>query len=365
MLKILFITAHPYLPQMQGGLQSSANQLCRDLVERGHKVAVLGALISGDLIGWMARIKMQINKRLFGCKVSRDIRLGYPVWRTWFPWEAVEYVANREKANLIVVMAVKPVLMALAARPTEIPVLLMLQDVEFSQHAARFEHLGDIPCIANSRFTAEKYRSKYGVDPIVIYPFMSLEKYKTEPTRENVTFINPVPEKGRDIAVQIARLCPDIPFSFVEAWPLSNEQRRELIQNLSGLSNVTLSPPQKDMRRVYGKSKILLAPSVWEEAYGMVVTEAQISGIPAIASRRGGLPEAVGPGGLLLDPEGPIEDWVQAVRKLWQDERAYADLSAAALAYAQRPEMQSDFQADAYEQALLKAAGKQKIAKRA
>ena len=37
-----------------------------------------------------------------------------------------------------------------------------------------------------------------------------------------------------------------------------------------------------DMRSVYAKCRILLAPSVWEEAYGRVVTEAQISGIPVV-----------------------------------------------------------------------------------
>jgi glycosyltransferase involved in cell wall biosynthesis len=89
-----------------------------------------------------------------------------------------------------------------------------------------------------------------------------------------------------------------------------------------------------------------------------VATEAQISGIPVIASARGGLPEAVGPGGILIDPKGPLDDWVKAVQKLWQDKAYYDELSIAALNYAQRPELSVAYQMGAYEQALQAACGK-------
>lgn len=352
-MKILFITAHPYLPQMYGGLQTSADQLCRSLTERGHQVSVLAALMPNGFLGAAARIKMQANKVMFGCKIARDTELGYPVWRTWFPWKVVEYVAGKERPDLIVVLAMQPVRMALAAKRTRIPVLMQLQDVEFSQHGGPFEELGKIPCIANSHFTADKYHNVYGVNPLVIYPFILRDQYQTQPTWQNVTFINPDPRKGLEIAVKVAQLCPEIQFSFIEGWPLSTQERRNLMEKLSVLPNVMLLPSQNDMRAVYGKCKILLAPSVWEEGYGRVATEAQMSGIPVVASTRGGLPEAVGPGGVLLDPENPIEDWVRAVRKLWRDDQYHAVLSASALAHAQRPEMDFVFQIDRYERAFL------------
>jgi glycosyltransferase involved in cell wall biosynthesis len=272
-MRILFITAHKYLPQMHGGMQSSTNQLCCALRRKGHRVGVLAGLMPGGLFGLKARIKMQINKKLSRCKVARSSSLGYPVWYAWFPWEAVEYVARKERPDLIVVAAHLPVRMAAAARPTGIPVLMLLQDVEFHQHGGAFEDLGDVACVANSRFTAAKYRNAFGVSPSVIYPFIAAEKYRTRTSRENVTLINPHPKKGRDIGIEIARHCPEIPFSFVESWPLSPDERHELTEKLTQLPNVTFMPPQTDMRKVYGKCKVLLAPSVWEEAYGRVVTE--------------------------------------------------------------------------------------------
>ena len=86
------------------------------------------------------------------------------------------------------------------------------------------------------------------------------------------------------------------------------------------------------MRPVYARARLLLVPSQWEEAWGRVVSEAQASGIPAIASDIGGLPESVGPGGILVSPDAPLERWLAALSALWDDAAAwerYADAAAA------------------------------------
>lgn len=354
-MKILFVAAQLYFPQLYGGVQTSTDQLCRSLIKKCHNVAVLVKLMPGGFFAWKSRMKMQINQRVFGCKVSRDTTFGYPVWRTWFPEQVVEYVAAKEKPDLIVLMSGHIMPIGLAAKRTGIPMLAQLHDVAFHAQGGDFRELGHIPCVANSRFTAEKYRQAYGVASTVIYPFIEAEKYQTETVRENVTFINPHPRKGLEIALDIARYCPEIPFSFIEGWSLSGGQHRDLMQKLSVLPNVKFFPSQTDMRRIYAKCKVLLVPSICEEAYGRVAAEAQISGIPVVASNRGGLPEAIGAGGILLDPDGPITNWVATVRKLWQDNKCYAELSAAALAHAQRPETSFAYQSDAHEKALLAA----------
>jgi glycosyltransferase involved in cell wall biosynthesis len=358
-MRILFITANPFLPQLHGGMQSSAHELCRTLKHRGHHVSVLGGFMRDDLLGFQCRVQKRILRRT----VSRDTVLGYPVWRSYSPWNDVEYVAKKESPDLIVVMAVESVRMALAAQQTQIPILMQLQDVEFHALGGRFEDLGnDVPCVANSHFTAEKYHDAYGVNPKVIFPFISPGNYRTKTTNQNVTFINPHPLKGRDIALEVARQCPEIPFTFVESWRLNVDDRQYLVEKLATLPNVTHLPPQKDMRKIYGKCKMLLVPSIWREGYGRVVTEAQISGIPVVASHRGGLPEAVGRGGILLDPEGPVAAWVTAVRKLWRENQYHAELSAMALAHAERSENSLSQKLDQWERLLLGVSGAERSA---
>jgi len=262
-MRLLFVTSLQYLPQSHGGVQTSTNELCISLKQRGHQVAVLAALNQTSVLGWKSRIKMQVNKKLSGCKVFRDSVSDYAVWRTWSPWDDLSYVVGKERPDLIVVIvADEPVRIALAALSTRIPILMRLLDVEFHRHAGHFPDLSNVSCVANSRFTAGKYGIRFGATPGVIYPLISADKYRTKTTRENVTFVNPHPYKGLDIALGIANLCPEIPFTFVESWRLSDAQRLLLLQKRAVLPNVTLSPPQNDMRAVYGKCKILLAPSV-------------------------------------------------------------------------------------------------------
>jgi glycosyltransferase involved in cell wall biosynthesis len=233
----------------------------------------------------------------------------------------------------------------------------MLLDVSFENHGGDFASLGkNVPCVANSQFTAARYQQAFGVEPLIIPPLIDgKKKYGTETTRKNVTFINPISLKGLEVAMAIARECPDIPFSFVEGWYIWKDERRELKKKLAAVPNITLHPSVQDMRKVYSKCKILLAPSICEEAYGRVATEAQFSGIPVVASNRGGLPEAVGQGGVLLDPEGDIQEWVNTVRKLWNDEAYYAELSAAAQAHADRPALQWEVQSSLWEKIIEEA----------
>src|SRR5207253_7079226 len=135
----------------------------------------------------------------------------------------------------------------------------------------------------------------------------------------------------------------------------------ELASKLAERSNVVLRPPHREMKKIYGKSKILLTPSLWEEAYGRVATEAQLSGIPVIASARGGLPEAVGPGGLLIDPDGPIDAWVAAIRRLWNDKAHYAELASTAMNHATRPELSFDYQVETWERTFVEAANRKRL----
>ena len=92
---------------------------------------------------------------------------------------------------------------------------------------------------------------------------------------------------------------------------------------------------------------MVLAPSRWEEAWGRVATEAHINGIPVLGSKTGGLPEAIGPGGMVIDPRSPIEDWERALRMMWFDELVYASLSNEATRFSLRPMMEPQRQAEA------------------
>jgi glycosyltransferase involved in cell wall biosynthesis len=94
------------------------------------------------------------------------------------------------------------------------------------------------------------------------------------------------------------------------------------------------------MKGVYQRSRLIFAPSLCIEGWGRVVSEGHVSGIPALASDSGGLPQAVGPGGTIVGRDASIATWSAALDKLWDDDAFYESKSAAALAHAKRPEFQ-------------------------
>jgi glycosyltransferase involved in cell wall biosynthesis len=107
----------------------------------------------------------------------------------------------------------------------------------------------------------------------------------------------------------------------------------------------TWSDPIADMRGAYAQARLLLMPSVWEESFGRTVVEAQMNGLPALASHRGALPQLVGAAGITLDPHGPVDPWEEALRRLYAPDapwRAAARAQGEAYA-ASAPLIVADF----------------------
>ncbi len=75
--------------------------------------------------------------------------------------------------------------------------------------------------------------------------------------------------------------------------------------------------PHSAVMHAWRRSCIALVPSVWSEPFGMVVIEAMVSGRPVIASHIGGIPDIVvdGETGLLVPP-GNVDSLREAIERL-------------------------------------------------
>ena len=63
--------------------------------------------------------------------------------------------------------------------------------------------------------------------------------------------------------------------------------------------------PHADTLARLGRAAIAVAPSRWQEPFGMTALEAMASGAALVCSRRGGLPEVAGDCALYADPRRP------------------------------------------------------------
>ena len=336
-MRVLFVMGTSHLPDTVGGVQSTIHALALRLVEDGHEPAVFCRQPQSRT----KRTWPRILNSILGRSHSADREMGYATFRGR-RHSGLGDVLARFPADVAVVNHKQSVPFARRLHAAGVPVVFYFQVAHLKDVAGDPGEISGACYIANSRFTAYWASDNLGVQSEVIPPYIDPGQYATQSSRENVTFIAPIPLKGVEVAIATARLCPEIPFAFVESWGLTD--RQALVARLRELPNITLLPPREDMKPVYGRARIVLAPSQVDETWGRIASEAHCSGIPVIASRRGGLPEAVGEGGLLLDHDAPAEEWAQAVRRLWNDQALYEGLSQAATRYASRRELDPEWQ---------------------
>lgn len=353
-MRILFAIAHPYLPQLTGGTQINTHHLVEALIQRGHAVAVCSGLLP---VGFRARLdQVLIKSRLDRTPCNR--LMGYPLYRTWFPQDELARTAARFRPDVIVVQSGNHVPIWEEAKALRIPVAVYLHNVDFSAHAGQVVADDDTLYIANSEYTARAYRDAFGVECRILRPYFEEGRFRVEATGSKVTFFNPHPDKGVEVAMGVAALCRGLEFLFIKTWELEPSYEFTLRNRLRDLPNVKLFGPVVDTRAIFARTRLLLVPSQVDETWGRVVTEAQFSGIPAVASDRGGLPESVGPGGILMPKEADARAWAGAIQGLLRDEERFQNLSAAALGLSRRPELDPSIQVATLEQMLADLVGR-------
>jgi glycosyltransferase involved in cell wall biosynthesis len=211
---------------------------------------------------------------------------------------------------------------------------------------AWFAHVDRV--LTNSAYVAEHYRRSVGLRSTALpSPIIWSDILSAEDTRGFLTFVNPSLHKGVALFARLAdmlgRARPDIPILIVQtandAAALTTIPGLELAQ----FPQIVVSPPIADARDLYGLTKILLVPSLFEEPFGRVAAEAMINGIPTVVSDRGALPETVGDGGIVLPvpawteasarriPDAEeVRPWFEAVTRLWDDATEYQRIADAA-----------------------------------
>src|SRR5690349_16817789 len=178
-LRILLATAHPHIPQIAGGAQSSTHELAREFMARGHEVAVLAGLTGEGWLGLRARVTLKLTS----ATAARDDTLGYPAYRAWSPLEAVQHVTSAFRPDVAFAQSGLPVQMAQAFEAAGVPTAIYLRNVEADDIGGDPRALHSTHFIANSRFTAETYKAHYGIESTIVHPLIQPENYRTETDR--------------------------------------------------------------------------------------------------------------------------------------------------------------------------------------
>lgn len=144
-----------------------------------------------------------------------------------------------------------------------------------------------------------------GVDARVIHPPL----YGDPPWEQAATFrdgivlmVNPCAVKGLPVFLELADRFPGMRFAALPGWGTTAADRAEMGRR----GNIEILPSQREMTPLWLQTKVLLAPSLWAEGFGLVVMEALRHGVPVLASDYAGLRESKR-GTRYLLPVNPIE----------------------------------------------------------
>ena len=141
-------------------------------------------------------------------------------------------------------------------------------------------------------------------------------------------------EKRKNIEgiFKIAALLPEKKFILVGEGGYSGS--KELLKKIKEQKNINHLKfvDDEDLPHIYNLAKIFLFPSFYE-GFGLPVLEAMKSGLPVLTSNTSSLPEVVGEGGIMHDPND-YQEFVKDIRKLFEDEKFYQEMKKRAISVA-------------------------------
>lgn len=326
-MRVLLVT--PDYPPPPGGIQTLIRNLERGLEYTGHNTRILH--LSPDKHTQFDRIPRvlppSLNDLQYWPYIDRLTRETNREIRDWQP-DVVHTL------HVVTWPALR------AAQDSKVPGVVSTHALELSADnlvESAFRYANSIHAV--SEFTGGLCHEQNPNSPVnVIYPSISIPNTIPKPTPDGPIFCISRLVRRKNVE-NLVKAWKNLPNDFRERHGLviagDGEQRERIEAVAASESTISVLGRVSESRKsqlLSEASAFVLTPTRQNydvEGFGIVYLEAQASGTPVIGSNTGGVPEAVGNAGLLVDsPEDPAEI-TQAIQRLLTNNQLYASCYSA------------------------------------
>lgn len=159
--------------------------------------------------------------------------------------------------------------------------------------------------VFNSEWTASQKGSARRPEDLVILP-PAYPDVIADTHGDCIGFVKPIPHKGVELVYALAKRMPERKFLVLRGeW--------QTLETIEQIQNVEFLNPVDDVRDFYRRCRIVLMPSLTEDA-GTIPQECALNGIPCISTNVQGLNETNG-GGIRREPNH-VGQWMDAIESL-------------------------------------------------
>lgn len=288
---------HFAMPHRNAGSETVLHLLAKRLAEAGHEVCV-----------WITDIPNAPRQAVYEGIEIRSIRNVSLVMRDVRQWKPDVVISHHQHA-------------AMAFRQfRNIPTVYLTHNDMWVNRAP----LQAKPTLVvhNSRWVSRSLARQYGEPKrsTVLHPPLDCSRHKVDSTGDAVTMVNINADKGAHVLYELAARMPEVQFLAVLGG-----HGKQVTQPARKFDNVELVHHAPDLRPVWGRTGVVIMPSVYE-SFGLVPAEAGCSGIPSVTAPTKGLIESRGDAGIHVDRDD-IDRWELAVWKLLTEPDAYEEAS--------------------------------------
>lgn len=238
----------------------------------------------------------------------------------------VAYLIKKYKPRLVEIHNRPDIALYIAQKFPELPISLTLHNDPLSMRGLKTQKerqniLKRIYIVAVSQWVMDRFLSDDVVGNVTILSnhidLTEVPQYVPILKRKKtILFVGRVvADKGADIFVTICQkllqVDPTWKIEMIGADRFDiNSPQTPFIQKLrqqivAGQIHMTGYLPYDQVLQKMSVASVVIIPSRWEEPFGMTALEAMACGTPLLVSSVGALPQVVGKGALLMDPQDP------------------------------------------------------------